>query len=53
MVSGERDPGVIRLTLLGALDAVAADGQRLGSLLAQPRRLCLLAMLAIESMHGA
>ena len=51
-MSTERDPGVIRLTVLGAVDAVDATGRRLDALLAQPRRLCLLAMLAVESMHG-
>lgn len=51
-MSNERDPGVIRLTVLGAVDAVDAAGQRLDALLAQPRRLCLLVMMAIESMSG-
>ena len=52
MVLAMRDPGVIRLVLLGGVDAVDAAGTRIEPLLAQPRRLALLAMLAIESMHG-
>jgi Flp pilus assembly protein TadD len=52
MVAIERDPGVIRLRVLGGLDARDAAGMPLDALLAQPRRLCLLAALAIESMHG-
>ena len=52
MVASERDPGVIRLQVLGGLDARDAQGVRLDGLLAQPRRLCLLVALAIESMHG-
>jgi DNA-binding SARP family transcriptional activator/Flp pilus assembly protein TadD len=53
MVRSGRDPNVIRLHLLGAVDARDAQGRPLVALLAQPRRLCLLAMLAIESMDGA
>jgi tetratricopeptide (TPR) repeat protein len=53
MVDGARDPGVIRLGVLGATDAVRADGTRAEALLAQPRRLALLAFLAIESAAGA
>lgn len=53
MVGSGRDPGVIRLKLLGAVDARGADGQGLTALLAQPRRLALLAFLAIESVDGA
>jgi tetratricopeptide (TPR) repeat protein len=52
MVRTMRDPGVIRLVLLGGVDALDAAGQRIEPLLAQPRRLALLAMLAIESMQG-
>ncbi len=52
MVSNARDPGVIRLAVLGAIDVVDAQGRRVESLLSQPRRLCLLTMLAVESMHG-
>jgi tetratricopeptide (TPR) repeat protein len=53
MVQGERDPGVIQLHLLGSVDVRDAEGRPLTALLAQPRRLCLLAMLAIESMNGS
>jgi len=53
MVQGGRDPGVIRLKLLGAMDARGADGRALTALLAQPRRLALLAFLALESAAGA
>jgi tetratricopeptide (TPR) repeat protein len=52
MVRTMRDPGVIRLVLLGGVDALDASGHRIEPLLAQPRRLALLAMLAIEAMHG-
>lgn len=52
MVHNERDPSVIRLSVLGAVDAVNSEGHRLNTLLAQPRRVALLVMLAIESMHG-
>lgn len=48
----ERDPSVIRLSVLGAVDAFDGEGHRLNTLLAQPRRVALLVMLAIESMHG-
>jgi tetratricopeptide (TPR) repeat protein len=53
MVVSGRDPGVIRLKLLGAIDARGDDGLPLTALLAQPRRLALLAFLAIESADGA
>jgi tetratricopeptide (TPR) repeat protein len=53
MVRTGRDLGVIRLQVLGGLDAVLADGTRAEALLAQPRRLALLAFLAIESARGA
>lgn len=52
MVHIERDPSVIRLSVLGAVDAFDGEGHRLNTLLAQPRRVALLVMLAIESMHG-
>lgn len=52
MVPIERDPAVIRLQVLGAVDVRGADGLPIAALLAQPRRLCLLTMLAIESMNG-
>jgi tetratricopeptide (TPR) repeat protein len=52
IVRSDRDPGVIRLQALGAVDLRDACGRRIDAVLAQPRRLCLLAMLAIESMHG-
>jgi DNA-binding SARP family transcriptional activator len=53
MVGIDRDPGVIQLKLLGAVDARGADGQVLTALLAQPRRLALLAFVALESAGGA
>jgi tetratricopeptide (TPR) repeat protein len=53
MVATERDPGVIRLQVLGGVDLLLADGTRAAALLAQPRRLALLAFLAIESERGA
>lgn len=53
MLASPRDPGVIRLQVLGGIDARDARGQPLTALLAQPRRLCLLLVLAIESMHGS
>ncbi len=40
--------GVIRLEVLGALDVLAADGRRLLSVSAQPKRVALLTYLAIE-----
>ena len=53
MVLSARDPNVIQLHVLGAVDVRDAGGRPVGALLAQPRRLALLAMLAIESMDGA
>lgn len=53
MVVGERDPRVIQLHVLGGLDARDPEGKPLDALLAQPRRLCLLVALAVESMHGS
>ncbi len=53
MVASGRDPAVIRLSVLGAVDIADGSGQRLDALLAQPRRLCLLTVLAVESMQGA
>jgi tetratricopeptide (TPR) repeat protein len=53
MVATGRDPAVIRLQVLGAVDLVLSDGRRGEALLAQPRRLALLAFLAIESERGA
>lgn len=44
---------MIRLKLLGGVEAVDGRGEPLHALLAQPRRLALLAMLALESMDGA
>jgi DNA-binding SARP family transcriptional activator len=44
---------VIRLKLLGGVELLDERGEPLDSLLAQPRRLALLAMLALESMDGA
>lgn len=44
---------MIRLKLLGGVEAVDERGEPLRALLAQPRRLALLAMLALESMDGA
>lgn len=53
MVFMRRDPGVIRLKLLGGVEAADERGEPLRALLAQPRRLALLAMLALESIDGA
>jgi tetratricopeptide (TPR) repeat protein len=53
IVADARDPGVICLRVLGGLDAHDAQGRPLDALLAQPRRLCLLVVLAVESMHGS
>jgi tetratricopeptide (TPR) repeat protein len=53
MVAAARDLGVIRLNVLGAVDALRSDGSRVEALLAQPRRLALLTYLAIESERGA
>lgn len=53
MVASGRDLGVIRLQVLGAVDLRLPDGTRAEALLAQPRRLALLAFLAIESERGA
>jgi tetratricopeptide (TPR) repeat protein len=52
MVTRERDLSVIRLRVLGGVDARDALDRPLEALLAQPRRLCLLAVLAVESMQG-
>lgn len=52
MVPIERDPGVIRLQVLGAVDVRDAQGAPIAALLAQPRRLCLLTMLTLESTNG-
>jgi len=43
---------MIRLQTLGALDLRRADGSELGAVLAQPRRLALLAYLGVASPHG-
>jgi DNA-binding SARP family transcriptional activator len=53
MVDTARDPGVIRVRVVGAIDARDASGRTLDALLAQPRRLCLLVVLAVESMRGS
>ncbi|MFQ5679592.1 MAG: protein kinase [Gemmatimonadota bacterium] len=46
-------PGqVIRLHTLGSLELQGADGRRLLSVLAQPKRVALLALLAIGSRGG-
>lgn len=42
----------IRFRTLGSLDLVAADGRRLLSVLAQPKRVALLAYLAVGSNRG-
>lgn len=41
--------GVIRFETLGSLELTAADGRRLLSILAQPKRVALLAYLAVGS----
>ena len=43
---------MIRLDLLGALSLRGADGHELRAILAQPKRLALLAYLAVESARG-
>jgi TolB-like protein/DNA-binding SARP family transcriptional activator/Flp pilus assembly protein TadD len=43
---------ILRLRLLGALDLQAPDGSELRSVLAQPRRLALLAYLALATPRG-
>jgi TolB-like protein/DNA-binding SARP family transcriptional activator/Flp pilus assembly protein TadD len=43
---------VVRLFTLGALDLQAADGSELRSVLAQPRRIALLAYLALATPRG-
>lgn len=40
------------LTVLGTIDLRGEDGQAIGSLLSQPRRLALLVYLAVESRDG-
>lgn len=42
----------VRLFTLGALDLQAADGTELRSVLAQPRRIALLAYLALATPRG-
>jgi len=44
---------MIELRTLGALDLKAADGHPVHSILAQPKRLALLAYLAAQHDHGA
>ena len=44
---------MIELRTLGALDLKAADGHPVHSILAQPKRLALLAYLAAQNDHGA
>ncbi|HEX5409331.1 MAG TPA: BTAD domain-containing putative transcriptional regulator [Gemmatimonadaceae bacterium] len=43
---------MIRLDMLGALSLRGADGHELRTVLAQPKRLALLAYLAVESARG-
>jgi len=43
---------MIRLDLLGPLSLRGADGHELRAILAQPKRLALLAYLAVESARG-
>lgn len=43
---------VIRFRALGSLELLAADGRRLLSVLAQPKRVALLAYLAVGSNRG-
>ena len=45
----ERGGGLIRLTLLGRIDLSDHRGRRIQSVLSQPKRLALLAYLAIET----
>jgi len=44
---------MIRLRTLGALDLRAVDGEELRTVLAQPKRLALLAYLAVTTPRGA
>ncbi|PYO99998.1 MAG: hypothetical protein DMD60_00260, partial [Gemmatimonadetes bacterium] len=44
---------MIELRLLGTLDLKGADGRAVHSILAQPKRLALLAYLAVHGGHGA
>jgi len=44
---------MIRLRTLGALDLRAVDGEELRTVLAQPKRLALLAYLAVATPRGA
>ena len=44
---------MIELRLLGTLDLKATDGHAVHSILAQPKRLALLAYLALHTDHGA
>lgn len=43
---------MIELRTLGAVDVRSADGREVGSILAQPKRLALLAYLAVARPHG-
>src|SRR2546430_15596729 len=44
---------MIELRLLGTLDLKGTDGHAVHSILAQPKRLALLAYLALHTDHGA
>ena len=47
----ERGGGRVRLTLLGRIDLSDSSGRRIQSVLSQPKRVALLAYLAIEGRH--
>src|SRR5712664_68424 len=44
---------MIELRMLGTLDLKGADGRAVHTILAQPKRLALLAYLAVHADHGA
>ena len=46
------DSSRFRLSLLGHIDLTGPDGRRVQSVLSQPKRLALLAYLAVEGREG-
>lgn len=46
---GSADPAPFRLKLLGSWELTGEDGRRVQSVLSQPKRLCLLAYLALSA----
>lgn len=51
-VTGRREGAILELRLLGGLDLRRAGGEPLGAVLAQPKRLALLAWLALAPGSG-